>query len=200
MAGKIARFPLLLLLGFAAVAAGEPETKTTIPAFARMAGVDIGLSTQADLAKRWGEGKTVTGGHSNSGRVWRVKGAPWILQTDGFEYSSRGLVVDSLSLHQNAGSCHCQDLLDGAPETRAGKEAFAWSGHVVPGMSKDAVMLMLRDMFGPVTVTGDGCEVKAAGFSPLTSIATPFRAWTTSFVFTNGVLSRLSISAEAGKP
>src|SRR5664279_1322116 len=60
--------------------------KASIPKIACIGKVQIGYSTQEDLARKWGEGKTVIGGHSNSGRVWRVKGSPWRISTDGFDY------------------------------------------------------------------------------------------------------------------
>jgi len=51
-------------------AGGQNESpETSIPVIARIGKVQIGYSTQEELARKWGEGKTVIGGHSNSGRV-----------------------------------------------------------------------------------------------------------------------------------
>ena len=72
---------LVLLLATATAPAAEVKnaaTKTSIPAIARIGKIQIGYSTQEDLARHWGEGKTIIGGHANSGRLWRVKGTPWI--------------------------------------------------------------------------------------------------------------------------
>src|SRR4029077_19148844 len=82
---------MLGILLFAVPGAGDDSrntpAKTSIPEIARIGKAQIGYSTQADLAALWGEGKTIIGGHPNSGRLWRVKGTCWLLDTDGFEYS-----------------------------------------------------------------------------------------------------------------
>ena len=52
---------------------GQNQVVTgSIPQIASIAKIQVGYSTQEDLAMRWGEGRTITGGHPNSGRVWRV--------------------------------------------------------------------------------------------------------------------------------
>lgn len=84
-----------------AAAARHPPPKTSIPKIARLGKIQVGYSTQAELARHWGEGKTIIGGHANSGRLWRVKGTPWIVDTDAFEYSRRGLVVDGVTIYES---------------------------------------------------------------------------------------------------
>lgn len=178
-----------------AIAAQNVPAKTSIPKIARIGKVQIGYSTQDDLAKHWGEGKTVIGGHPNSGRLWRVKGTPWVLETDGFDYSKRGLVVDGLTLYADARLIPGLPLPDDVPDTRLAKKDFAWGGEIVPGMAEEKVRQILKRKSLPLTPTKDGCATTAMGFSALTSIGIPLRVWTASFVFTNGSLSRLNLGA-----
>jgi len=186
---------LIVTMPAFAVVAKDAPAKTSIPKIARFAKVQIGYSTQEDLAKHWGEGKTITGGHPNSGRLWRVKGTPWVLHTDGFEYSHRGLVVDGLTLYADARLVPCLQLPSEVPNTRLAKKDFAWGGEIVPGMSEEEVRQILKRKSIAFTTTKDGVEVKAKGFYALTSSIDPLRAWTASFVFTNESLSQLTLNA-----
>jgi hypothetical protein len=161
--------------------------KTSIPRIARIGKVQIGYSTQEDLARKWGEGKTVIGGHPNSGRVWRVKGSPWRISTDGFDYSERGLVVDQLSLNAYP------DQLRDVPYAKLSKKDFVWLGEISLGMSKKKVMQILKRNSLPVTPTKQGCEINLRGFSPVTSIITPFRNWKATLTFTNDLLISLNL-------
>jgi hypothetical protein len=180
-----------------AVGAQNAPVETPIPKIARLGKVQIGYSTQKDLAKHWGEGKIVIGGHSNSGRLWRVKGTPWVLETDGFDYSKRGLVVDGLTLYAEARLMPRLPLPGDVPDTRLGKKDFAWGGEIVPGMSEEKVRQILKRKSLPLTPIKDGCEAQASGFSALTSVVDPLRSWTTTFAFTNGLLTQLTLSASS---
>jgi len=182
---------VILLLGSRPKAFGDD----IIPRIARIGGIEIGRSSQEDLARIWGEGKTIIGGHSNSGRLWRVPGTSWILRTDGFDYSSRGLVVDGLTLYGDSKSFNCPELLIGVPNTRLSRKAFAWAGEISPGMSKQQVIDFLKKRSLPMRSTPDGCETTAGGLSPLTSSMEPLETWKVSFVLTNGTLSVLNMSA-----
>ncbi len=181
-------------------AADSRQPKTSIPKIAGIAKVQIGYSTQADLAARWGEGKVVTGGHPNSGRLWRVKGTTWVLQTDGFDYTQRGLVVDSFALYEDPKLFFQPEMLADVPETRLTKKDFVWFGEILPGMSQDKVMQILKRKSLPVALTPNGCETEAKGFCALTSLPLyPFQSWRAGFIFTNGILSRLTIDADSKK-
>ena len=70
---------LLVVAPALAPMAQDVSGRSSIPRIACLGKVRVGWSTQADLAQRWGEGKEITGGHPNSGRLWRVKGTPWVL-------------------------------------------------------------------------------------------------------------------------
>ncbi len=181
---------LLLLAAPTDAAGGQNKSpKTSIPEIACIGKVQIGYSTQEDLARKWGEGKTVIGGHPNSGRVWRIKGTSWRVSTDGFDYSERGLVVDQLSFRAYS------DLPRDVPYAKLSKDDFVWLGEISPGMSKKKVMQILKRQSLPMTPTKEGCQITARGFSPLTSIPTPFRNWKTTLTFTNDVLIDLNLGA-----
>ena len=183
-----AAFALVCLLfsGCATISRSGGE-KTCIPRIARFAQVRIGFSTQADLTKRWGEGLAVTGGHPNSGRVWRVRDTPWEMHTDAFEYSERGLVVDALRLEADT------TWGRSAPIAQLYKEDFTWLGGVSLGASEDKVRKILRRQSLPVIQKQHGLEVQAAGFHALKSGA--FRNWTAAFEFEQGRLIRLTLQA-----
>lgn len=165
-----------------------PESgKADIPEISRIAGVRIGYSTQEDLARRWGEGMVVTGGHPNSGRVWRVKGTSWVVRTDGFEYSQRGLVVDGLELLNE--SPHDRR----APFARLTKDDFAWLGGVTPGLSRSEVEMFLKNKSLVSTNTDYELTVPAKGHYAL--VNSTLGNWTVRFDFTTNRLSRLVIDA-----
>jgi hypothetical protein len=191
-----ALFGLTLLANTPKGLAGGMAGQTSIPRIARIGRIHIGLSTQDELARTWGEGKTIIGGHPNSGRLWRVQGTSWILKTDGFEYSTRGLVVDSLAIYRDPQSFSSPELLDSVPNTRLPRSAFAWAGEISPGMSRHQVVEFLKQRSLPIHFTPDGCQTAASGFSPLSSSMDPLQTWTISFVFTNGTLSSLTMAAE----
>jgi hypothetical protein len=179
----------LAYLASSAVTGGAESkpTRESIPEIAGIAGVRIGYSTQDDLAKCWGEGKTVIGGHPNSGRVWRVKGTPWVLHTDGFEYSERGLVVHDLEVVE------ATDSDKDAPYARLDGRELAWLGGVTPGMSRAKVKEFLKRKSLSLKETERGFAVSASGFYPC--VTAEFRKWTVQFGFTNERLTYLGIGA-----
>ena len=81
---------LWMLIGFVVSAcqsrtARDRGRSTIIPPIAEIGGIRIGYSTSDETDRRFGPGLETIGGHPNSGRIWRVKGTPWTLQTDAFE-------------------------------------------------------------------------------------------------------------------
>jgi len=161
--------------------------KTSIPPIASFGNVRIGYSTQEDLARVWGEGEVITGGHPNSGRVWRVEGSSWRVKTDGFEYSERGLVVDSLELLRD------DRLGRNAPWARLSVQDFGWLRPVTPGMSRSAVEEFLRRTSLACTRTAKGLEVSVKGYHALQGVS--LGTWTAEFDFTEDVLSGVAITA-----
>jgi hypothetical protein len=175
------------VLGYNSPVAGSPvgRNKSVIPEIARLAGVQIGYSTQDELAERWGEGEIVTGGHPNSGRVWRVKGTSWVIQTDGFDYLQGGLIIDGLVLGW--------EPAQNAPFARGSKEDFAWLGGITLGMSRSDVEKFLKSKALASTKTDQGLAVQAKGHHAL--INSTLGNWTATFDFATNRLSRLSIDA-----
>lgn len=161
--------------------------RTSIPRIARIAQIQIGFSTQEALAKRWGEGLTVTGGHPNSGRVWRVRDTSWVVRTDGFEYSDRGLVVDSFEISSEASPPR------DAPFARLNQKHFAWLGEITPGLPRERLVKILNRERLPTWPTERGFEVHADGFLHLKGL--DLQAWAAGFEFEEDKLSRLKISA-----
>ena len=181
------------LLAFSSVsdaADGQtPPPRTSIPEISRIGKVQIGYSSQEDLDRVWGEGKMIIGGHATSGRVWRIKNSTWLVNTDGFDYSPRGLVVDGFSLSAST------DSPSDVPYTKLPKKDFAWLGGISLGMSKNEVMQILHRKSLAVIPTKDGCQIKARGFSPITSTVTPIRNWKATLTFAKGVLIKLQLGA-----
>ena len=171
-----------------ASAGADPKAKTSIPKIARFGEVQIGYSTQEDLAKRWGEGKIITGGHPNSGRLWRVKGTPWVLRTDGFDYSERGLVVDAVEIEASPGAS--ADI----PYAKLPARSFAWLGRIKLGMPQAKAMKFLRSRAMPSTPTKEGCKLAAQGSYALETNVR-LRTWTARLDFTDGILRRLALEA-----
>lgn len=135
-----------------------------------------------------GRGKTIVGGHPNSGRVWQVKGTHWVLVTDGFEYSRRGLVVDSVSL--------CDDCEPGleVPYSRLEAKDFAWLGEISLGMTGTRVNAILKRRGLKPKQTESGIEIEAKGFYTLVSDGS-FQRWTVRCGFANGTLNTLRTDA-----
>jgi hypothetical protein len=170
------------------------KTETSIPAIAGLAGVKIGFSSQEDLARQWGEGKVTVGGHPNSGRVWRIKGTDWILDTDGFDYSHRGLVVDGLLLSVPSATSDYdrQDAVD-APTARLPKEKFAWMGGVQLGMSRSAVEQFLKNKSLAGTATNQELVLQAPGHNALSDHPGAYETWVVRLTFETNVLTKLNI-------
>jgi hypothetical protein len=166
-----------------------PSARMSIPKIARLGGIQVGYATQEDLAKQWGEGKTIIGGHPNSGRLWRVHGTSWVLHTDGFEYSKQGLVVDALEIYESTGE------MNDVPFAKLSKNGFAWLGGILPGISEDEAVQILKRETVPFTTTTNGFEITAKGFDALESSIKPLTTWTTSLGFINGRLTRLTVNA-----
>jgi hypothetical protein len=158
-----------------------------IPSIASFGGIRVGYSTQADLVSQWGEGKVITGGHPNSGRVWRILGTGWVMHTDGFEYSARGLVVDSLTVGEDIA------LETNAPDAGARPDRLTWMDEISLGMPQTKVIETLTRKGLAPTVSNEDCEVRAFGFYPL--VGGQMRKWSGVCRFRNGRLSGLVLSA-----
>ncbi|MEO7300047.1 MAG: SBBP repeat-containing protein [Verrucomicrobiota bacterium] len=175
----------------ARVSSNAEETKPRkkfIPGIATIAKIKIGYSTQEDLAKRWGKGQEMTGSHPNSGRLWRVEGTSWFLFTDGFNYSERGLVIDTFTIDFN--SRHQKKV----PPALLKAKDFAWLGEVTLGLPKDKVLEILKRNSLNTTPTKNGFEAHATGFFAASEV--DYKTWNVNFNFTDGALSQLNISAD----
>lgn len=194
---------LALLLATAGCGSDGRKTPTaiSIPPIARIASVQIGFSSEDDLEKAWGKGLTTVGSHPTSGEEWRVPGTRWLVFIDGFFYSQRGLVVDTMAITDVTGHAPDSDEAEAwrhAPEARPGKQAFAWMDGISVGMSRDKVIAALKQHSLKFTQTDNEVEVKARGFSPVTSDRdADFRAWVVKLKFEHDQLSELVINANS---
>jgi hypothetical protein len=162
----------------------------SIPAIAGIAGIQVGYTTMEELEARLGKGKPVTGGHPYGAREWRVRGTSWTIYADAFDYSARGIVVDSFELQTGV-----QPDSD-VPFARLEKNDFVWLGLASLDLPEDKLLEVLKTRALPVTKTGGGWETSARGFSQLTSTpSSSFQAWTTSFAVTNGLVRGVSLDA-----
>ncbi|HUR46671.1 MAG TPA: hypothetical protein VMZ27_12410 [Candidatus Saccharimonadales bacterium] len=178
----------ILLLTLAQEIRAEERTETLIPSIAEVAGVKIGFSTQGEVEARWGKGKVIIGGHPTSGRLWQVKGTEWVLQTDGFEYAKRGLVVDSLVIRRvQAGD-------DRLPKARLKAEELKWMGEMLPGIDRIRVTEILKKKGLPLMESEAGIDTHAVGFHSLENQVS-FKNWTAKAEFKNGNLKRLALDA-----
>jgi len=185
---------LALLMATAGCFSGRSSSgkkETSIPAIAELAGVKIGFSSQEDLARRWGEGKVHVGGHPNSGRAWQIKGTSWFVDTDGFDYSNRGLVVDGLILATGS-----DDFTTNAPLARLPKEKFAWLGGVQLGMSRSAVERFLKSKSLTGTETNQELVVQSPGHNALTDHPGAYETLVVRLTFETNVLAKLNIYAD----
>jgi hypothetical protein len=187
-AALLAWLTITCILGSGCTSNGRPQAESkSIPSISKFGGIEVGYSTQEDLAKRWGEGQVITGGHPNSGRVWRILGTGWVLHTDGFEYSARGLVVDTLTASEDL------ELERNAPDARLRAKEMTWMDGISLGMPQPKIIeILTRKGLAPVVSTED-CGVQAFGFYPI--VGGQMRKWTGVCKFRNGVLSGLTLSA-----
>ncbi len=192
---------VLLLAAAGCLSHGQkPAAGTSIPQIASIANVQIGYSSQEDLERAWGMGLTTVGSHPNSGEVWRVPGTPWLVFTDGFYYSERGLVVDTLSIAEGAAVSVTPDEAESwrhAPEARPGPQAFVWLEEISPGMLRAKVVEALTRYSLKFTQTDGEVVVQARGFSPVTSeTGSNFRVWGVTLEFQHDRLIRLFMAAQ----
>jgi hypothetical protein len=143
-----------------------------------------------ELEKRLGKGEVGVGGHPNGARLWRVKGTSWVVYADAFEYSKRGIVVDSFSITMdpNPGP--------GVPYTRLAGRNLAWLGSILPGMDEDKLLQILKQNTLLATKVAEGWLITANGYSPLTSVPiAPFQEWTVWLSIKNKSLVGMQFSA-----
>jgi hypothetical protein len=191
--GGICVAALVLLLLPVAHAGEKNRQRTIIPKIANFAGVKIGYSSMDEVERQLGKGKVGVGGHPNGARLWRVKGTSWVIYADAFNYSERGAVVDNFDI-----------VVDptpepGVPYTRRGKKGFAWLGKISLGMDEGKLLEILKQKSYVVTKVADGWQVKAKGFSPITSVPTePYLEWTVQFSIKEKSLIGIGFDARPG--
>ncbi|HET6382371.1 MAG TPA: hypothetical protein VFJ58_03185 [Armatimonadota bacterium] len=71
---------LVLTYSLAAMPAGASRgVRRSVPAFANLVGVTVGVDTIDSAEKTIGFGKPYSGAHPQGARVWRFRGSGWVL-------------------------------------------------------------------------------------------------------------------------
>lgn len=78
---------------------GQVLTVVHPPEIARAAGITAGLTTIRGFERRYGEGWPHIGGHPRGARTWYDLTTKSLIDADGFNFSSRGEIVDRSSVH-----------------------------------------------------------------------------------------------------
>ena len=163
-----------------------------VPKMATIGGIQIGYSTQEEIEQSWGAGLTVVGGHPNSGRRWRVRDTDWIIATDGFLYSDRGLVIDALQMESQP----AEESSTNVPFAKPDKSSFAWLGDISRGMTKPEVIAALNQHSLKFKSQANVLILDEAGFSSITSEANAnLHHWRATLNFKDGKLNSLNLSA-----
>jgi hypothetical protein len=190
LAGRLGLLAALLAARVFAASHADPGAHpTSIPVVAGIAGVKVGDSTREELEARLGPGKPITGGHPQGARLWRVKGTDWVIHADAFEYSNRGIVVDSLEIYQNPKPGR------GIPCVRTGRKNLTWMGEVSLGMTEENTLKTLQRRAVPLTKTERGWTTKACGFCAAHNNVN-FTKWEATLEFQNHVLNHISVTAQ----
>lgn len=178
----------MLFLLAAAVTPAQAAPKTSIPSIASIAGVKVGFSSMDELERRLGKGKVTTGGHSNGARLWRVKGTSWVIYADAFDYSKRGAVVDTLQISLDPKSD--RDV----PYARLSRKDLGLKSGISLGIDQETLLKGLERNAWTASQVPDGWQVKAPGYSPLTSIDS-FHEWSASFEVKDKALVGITLDA-----
>ena len=116
-----------------------------------------------------------------------MRDTPWVLRTDGFEYSKRGLVVDGCEISEAASPP------PDAPYASLDAKRFAGLSQITPGLSRAQLLEILKRERLPALPTERGFEVHADGFHHLMGL--DLKVWTVAFEFDQDKLRRLTLNA-----
>jgi hypothetical protein len=157
-----------------------------VPTIARIAGVCVGWSTVGDLTRRLGSSYRVfTGGHPRGGRGWRLPGAAAAVECDGFDYSDRGRVVDTVTI---AAACGAR----GRARQRARyARLYGWLGAVFPGQTARQVRERTARLPAPRRARSEWTWT-SRGYSRVSG-GTAFRFWAATVHFKRGHVDWLRV-------
>src|ERR1043165_9145057 len=134
---KLKTFATAATLGLT-LSAFAQVNRLSIPDISPIYRIKVVYTTMPELEKFLGPGKTIIGGHPNGARLWRVKGTSWTVYADAFEWSKRGMVVDSFSIYE-----------DVAPEpdipfARISPKRLRWLHEIHPGTKQEQLKQALK--------------------------------------------------------
>lgn len=119
---------MLLPLAAMLLQVGQPD----VPVIGKMAGITVGLTSIQDFEKRHGKGLAIVGGHPRGARLWYDAKLGIEIFADGFYFSDRGEVVDSLRVWWIEPSAEDRRI----PRIHIAKDEYGLLARVTKGMSK----------------------------------------------------------------
>jgi len=102
------------------------------PVIATAVGITVGLTTTKDFERRYGKGQVMMGGHSGGARVWYDTRNQVVINADGFNYSSRGEVIDGFTVEWSTR----RETEKGVPSIRLPQRVAGLIARFHKGMSK----------------------------------------------------------------
>jgi len=121
-----------------------------------------------------------------------VRDTDWVIATDGFMYSDRGLVMDSMEIALQPASTANTNV----PFAKLDSRAFGWLGEISCGMTRTDVLAVLRRHSLKFQSQTNEVVLEAGGFSPITSGANAdLRHWPAWLGLKNHKLSDLQLDA-----
>jgi hypothetical protein len=189
-----ARLKAISLLLFAALITLSPasaQTKTSLPAFAGICGIRVGLDTFPTLEGKLGRGLPCIGGHSHGGRLWHARSADCELYADGFYYRDGGArVVDTLSL--TAGPSDPK-----IPPARLPQAQARFMGAVALGMTKPETLRLLKSKLPPPKINGEEWSWDGNGFVRVNRLNDCIiESWHAKLTFKQGKLDEILVDCD----
>ena len=190
-------YPVAALIFWVIAAGCSPSgigrNQDAIPPIGAFAGVSLGDTTNDEIDRLLGPGQETLGGHPNSGRIWRVQGTDWTVQTDAWEWNERGMVVDEFNLATPASSVSAAHAASASyPVTRIPAHAFRFLGTISPGDSRETVLRKAARL-PPQLITATNLVWKAAGHHAGGTVV--FTEWTAALEFREDRLVEISLGA-----
>jgi hypothetical protein len=167
------------------------DPPTVVPLIADLVGVQVGYNGQEALKRQFGEGLHTTGGHPGGFKNWYTRNPTGQIETDGFEHSREGLVLEWLSWSLEPATDPRIPFVRQLPR-RAG-----WLGVVYPGMTMKQVATLTAGKLPSPEKKGDTWTWTDEGFvRPGPTNIIVYTNWTAELTFQNGLLLRIDLRCD----
>ncbi len=147
------RFALIVTILLSSIGNGvdAKSAHDIIPSIATIGGITVGKDTDTILKKRFGaDGISVEGQHPMGGLAWYVHNLGLLVNSDGFNDSHDGEIIDSFSLSTGDHGPYPRKMV-----THASARRLAFMGMILPGMRRENVLRKLKILLPPPQVTHD---------------------------------------------